>query len=108
MFDEKKEIKVQLKKWQPTVEEFGVPYIDFKSDSFVALLKVKDMNSLYIRSKEKDHFELFFMFWDSIAAYCFKNCNYFIVLIINYKKMFLLKIIIDFYFFNFKMYFFFS
>jgi hypothetical protein len=75
LFDEKKEIKVQLKKWQATVEEFGVPYIDFKSGSFVELLKLKDMNSVYIRSKQKYQLELIFSFWNSIAAYCYKNCN---------------------------------
>ncbi|XP_025425814.1 uncharacterized protein LOC112694531 isoform X1 [Sipha flava] len=75
LFDEKKEIKVQLKKWQATVEEFGVPYIDFKSGSFVELLKLKDMNSVYIRSKQKYQLELIFSFWNSIAAYCYKNSH---------------------------------
>ena len=57
IFNENKEIKVQLKKWQPTIEESGVPYIDFKSNSLVELLKLKDMESVFIRSKEKHHFE---------------------------------------------------
>ncbi|XP_022174799.1 uncharacterized protein LOC111036859 [Myzus persicae] len=73
MFDENKEIKVQLKKWQPTIEEFGVPYIDFKSDSSVELLKLKDMSSVFIRSKEKHHFEFLFSSWNNLAAYCYKN-----------------------------------
>ncbi|XP_016658697.1 uncharacterized protein LOC100167275 isoform X2 [Acyrthosiphon pisum] len=73
MFDENKEIKVQLKKWQPTIEESGVPYIDFKSNSSAELLKLKDMNSVFIRSKEKHHFDFFFSSWNNLAAYCYKN-----------------------------------
>ncbi|XP_060876252.1 uncharacterized protein LOC132949399 isoform X3 [Metopolophium dirhodum] len=73
MFDENKEIKVQLKKWQPTVEESGVSYIDFKNNSSVELLKLKDMNSVFIRSKEKHHFEFLFSSWNNLAAYCYKN-----------------------------------
>lgn len=76
LFDENKEIKVQLKKWQPTIEESGVPYIDFKNNSSVELLKLKYMNSAYIRSKEKHHFEFLFSCWNNLAAYCYKNCNY--------------------------------
>jgi len=77
MFDENEEIKVQLKKWQPTIEESGVSYIDFKNNSSVELLKLKDMSSVFIRSKEKHHFEFFFSFWNNLAAYCYKNCNYY-------------------------------
>lgn len=75
---ENKEIKVQLKKWYPTVEESGVSYIDLKNGSLVELLKLKNMNSLYIRSKEKQHLDLFFSCWNSVAAYCYKNRNYFL------------------------------
>ncbi|CAI6361930.1 unnamed protein product [Macrosiphum euphorbiae] len=73
MLDENTEIKVQLKKWQPTIEECGVSYIDFKSNSSVELLKLKDMNSVFIRSKEKHHFEFLFSSWNNLAAYCYKN-----------------------------------
>ncbi|XP_025208243.1 uncharacterized protein LOC112603736 [Melanaphis sacchari] len=73
IFDENKEIKVQLKKWQPTIEESGVSYIDFKNNSSVELLKLKYMNSVFIRSKEKHHFDFFFSSWNNLAAYCYKN-----------------------------------
>lgn len=76
LLDENKEIKVQLKKWQPTIEESGVPYIDFKSNSSVELLKLKYMNSAFIRSKEKHHFEFFFSCWNNLAAYCYKNSQH--------------------------------
>ncbi|KAF0751710.1 Uncharacterized protein FWK35_00019435 [Aphis craccivora] len=76
LFDENKEIKVQLKKWQPTIEESGVPYVDFKSNSSVELLKLKYMDSAFIRSKEKHHFEFFFSCWNNLAAYCYKNVQY--------------------------------
>ncbi|XP_060847831.1 uncharacterized protein LOC132927329 [Rhopalosiphum padi] len=73
IFDENKEIKAQLKKWQPTIEESGVPYIDFKNNSSVELLKLNYMNSAFIRSKEKHHFEFLFSSWNNLAAYCYKN-----------------------------------
>ncbi|XP_022170007.1 uncharacterized protein LOC111033534 [Myzus persicae] len=73
MFDKNKEIKVQLKNWQPTIEESGVSYIDFKSNSYVELLKLKDMSSIFIRSKEKHHYDFLFSSWNNLAAYCYKN-----------------------------------
>jgi len=76
---------VQLKKWHPTVEESGVSYIDFKSGSSVELLKLKDMTSVYIRSKERHHLDFFFSCWNSLAAYCYKNRNYFLNLIIDFN-----------------------
>lgn len=71
-----KEFKVTVKNWEPTVEEYGVPYVDFKSDSLVELLKLKNMNSLLVRSREKRHMNIFFTTWNSVANYCYKNCNY--------------------------------
>jgi len=84
MLDENKEIKVQLKKWQPTIEESGVSYIDFKSNSSVELLKLKDMNSVFIRSKEKHHFVFLFSSWNILAAYCHKNRNYYFYILYMY------------------------
>lgn len=80
IYDKNKEVKVQIKKWKPSVEECGVPYIDFKSGSAVELLKLKDMNSAYIRSKERHHFDILFSSWNTIAAYCYKNRNYYFLL----------------------------
>lgn len=71
-----KEFKAQIKNWEPTVEESGVPYVDFKSDSIVELLKLKNMNSIFLRSREKRHMDTFFSTWNSVAKYCYKNCNY--------------------------------
>lgn len=79
IYDKNKEVKVQIKKWKPSVEECGVPYIGFKSGNAVELLKLKDMNSAYIRSKEKHHFDILFSSWNTIAAYCYKNRNYFLL-----------------------------
>lgn len=76
IFDENKEIKVQLKNWVPTIEESGVPYIEFKNRSAVELLNIKNMNSVYLRSKQPDHFDFLHSNWDLIAYYCNKNCNY--------------------------------
>ncbi|XP_050425594.1 uncharacterized protein LOC126836355 isoform X2 [Adelges cooleyi] len=73
LFVESQEVKIQLKTWRPTVEEYGVPCVNIKSGSKVELLKLKDMNTLYIRSKEKSHFNFFFMTWNNLAAYCYKN-----------------------------------
>ncbi|XP_050542444.1 uncharacterized protein LOC126906154 isoform X2 [Daktulosphaira vitifoliae] len=73
LFIDDKKVKIQLKKWKPTVEEYGVPYVNIKSGSKVELIKFKDMNSVYIRSKEKSHFNLFFSTWNNLAAYCYEN-----------------------------------
>lgn len=86
VFDENKEFQVQLKKWTPTVEESGVPYIELKNNSDVVLLNLKDMNSVHLRSKKLDDIDIFFSIWNSVVAYCEKNCNYFsnyIVLFLN-------------------------
>lgn len=76
MLTELEDIKIQLKKWQPTVEECGVPYVNFKTGSSVEILKIKDTNSLYIKSKENHHMEQFFSIWNSIAGFCYKDGNY--------------------------------
>lgn len=75
MFDKSNEIKVQLKKWQPTVEESGIPYVNFESGSSVKLLKLKNMESVYIRSKGKYYLDFFFSTLNSVAYYCYKNRN---------------------------------
>lgn len=80
ILDDSTEFKVQLKKWQPTVEEYGVPYVDFKSGTSVELLKFKKMNSAIIRSKEMYHMDLFFSTWNSVASYCLQNRNYYLLL----------------------------
>lgn len=77
IIDGDKNIRIQLKNWQPTVEECGVPYIEFKNRSSVELLNLKDMNSLYLRSKHKDHFDKLFGTWDNVSMYCIKNRKYF-------------------------------
>lgn len=77
IFDENKKFQVQLKKWVPTVEECGVPYIEFKNNSIVEFLDLKDMNSVHLRSKQKNHFDFFFSIWNSIVHYCHKNSNNF-------------------------------
>ncbi|VVC34737.1 Tudor domain,RNA recognition motif domain [Cinara cedri] len=68
-----KKIKIQLEKWKPTVEEYGVPYIEFKNGSLVELLELKDMNLLYLRTKHKDYHELMFKCWESVSNYCYRN-----------------------------------
>lgn len=83
IIDSDKEIKIQLKKWQPTVEEYGVPYIEFKNGSPVELLKLKDMSSVYLKSTYPDDFEFFFHFWDYLSSDCQDKCNYFLNLIIE-------------------------
>lgn len=86
IFDENKEIQVQLKKWTPTVEESGVPCIELKNDSDVELINLKNMNSVYLRSKQLDDIDILFSTWNSVVAHCQKNCNYFsnyIVLFLN-------------------------
>lgn len=75
-FNSSKECEVTITNWEPTVEEYGVPYVDFRSDSIVELLKLKNMNSVFLRSREQRHLDIFFITWDSIADYCCKNCNY--------------------------------
>lgn len=75
-FNSSKEFKVTVKNWEPTVEESGVPYVDFRSDSIVELLKLKNMNSIFLRSREKRHINTFFITWNSVAEYCHKNRNY--------------------------------
>lgn len=87
VIDDDKQIKIQLKKWLPTVEEYGVPYIEFKNNSQVFLLKLKDMSSVYLRSASDEDFELLLHYWDRLALYCSKNRNYFLNLIIEVQSI---------------------
>lgn len=74
--DSGESFKVQIKYWEPTVEESGVPYVNFRSSNVVELLKVNNMDSVFIRSREKQHLNIFFSAWNLVANHCFENCNY--------------------------------
>jgi len=83
MSDSGKSFKVQIKHWEPTVEESGVPYVNFRSGNLVELLKVNSMDSVFIRSREKQHLNIFFSAWNSVAIHCYENCNYNLLYYLN-------------------------
>lgn len=80
MSDSGSQCKIHIKIWEPSVEESGVPYVNFKSGSLVELLELKDMETVFIRSREKKHMDLFYFTWNLISKNCCKR-NYYITLV---------------------------